>query len=827
MTKLKLNGMWKLKDVKENVWLNSDVPGSVFNTLLNEGKIEDPFYRDNEDKAKEIALKDYEYERDFEISEELLKNDKLFLCCEGLDTLAEIKINGILVASTDNMHRTYEFDVKNILKLGLNSIHITLYSPIRYITEKNAVKPLMSPMDAMDGFTYMRKAHSMFGWDWGPKIPDSGIWRNIFIVGYKNARLSDVYVTQSHNIDQQLMSTTVSLDVRVRHENWSDEKLNILVKITSPDGKESVKKVETISLEEHICIKIENPEIWWPNGYGSQPLYNILVVLGKDGESLDSETFSIGLRTLNVKREKDQWGECFEFEVNGVSIFSMGADYIPEDNLLPRVNEARTELLIKDCIEANYNCIRVWGGGYYPDDYFFDLCDKYGLVVWQDFMFACGIYDLTDEFADNIEHEVHDNVKRLRHHASLGLWCGNNEQETAWANWGWPKVGKLRADYTKMYEYIIPSVVKEMDPNTFYWPSSPSSGGGFDEPNSYDKGDVHYWDVWHGLKPFTDYRKFYFRFCSEFGFQSFPSLKTVETFTLPEDRNIFSYVMEKHQKNGSANGKILYYLSENFKYPKDFDSLLYASQLLQAEAIKYGVEHWRRNRGRCMGAIYWQLNDCWPVASWASIDYFGRWKALHYFAKKFFAPVLLSASEEGTKVELHITNETMNLVNGKIIWKLCSNNSRVVKEGELLFTVDKLSAKMCKALDFSNILTDNAAMRENYLEYSLVVDEKIITTETVLFVKAKHFEFLNPNITLEVSELANEYIVTVKAENFAKYVELSLNNIDGRFDNNYFDISGGKSSERQFKINKLKLSEATTLESIKAELSARSIFDIS
>ncbi len=386
-------------------------------------------------------------------------------------------------------------------------------------------------------------------------------------------------------------------------------------------------------------------------------LYTVRAELLNGTRVLDSWEKRIGLRTMEIKRQKDSWGESFEMCVNGVSIFAMGADYIPEDNLLPRVTAERTRRLLEDCKLANYNAIRVWGGGYYPDDWFYDACDELGLVVWQDFMFACAIYELTEEFEENIRREVIDNVRRLRHHASLGLWCGNNEMEWQVDDDVYFATHKQKADYIRMYEYLIPKTLREHDPVTFYWPASPSSGGGFDEPNDPNRGDVHYWDVWHGDKPFTEYRKFFFRNASEFGFQSFPCLKTVESFTKPSDRNIFSYVMEKHQRNKSANGKIMNYMAQTFLYPTDFDTLLYASQLLQAEAVRYGVEHWRRNRGRCMGAIYWQVNDCWPVASWSSIDYYGRWKALHYMARRFYAPVLLSCEEEGTLTQTTCVND--------------------------------------------------------------------------------------------------------------------------------------------------------------------------
>jgi len=439
-------------------------------------------------------------------------------------------------------------------------------------------------------------------------------------------------------------------------------------------------------------------------------------------------------------------------------------------------------------------------------------------------MFACAVYEMTDEFAENIRQEAIDNMKRIRHHACLGLWCGNNEMELGWAEWGFPKTAKLKTDYIKQFEILLPQVAKEVDPNTFYWPASPSSSGGFEDPNNENMGDVHYWEVWHGLKPFTDYRNYYFRFVSEFGFQSFPSLKTIETFTLPEDRNIFSYVMEKHQKNSGANGKILYYLSENFKYPKDFDSLLYASQILQGVAIKYGVEHWRRHRGRCMGAIYWQLNDCWPVASWSSIDYFGRWKALHYFAKRFFSPILLSAREEGTQVELHLSNEKMEPISGVVVWKLRDNRSQVILEGSVQIEVPSLSSILCKTLDFSDVIKDKKALRETYLEFFFLQDSEIISSGTVLFARDKHFEYLDPGIETDIREIDDVFIIRVWSKSFARYVELDLENADCKFSDNYFDLSAYEPKEIIVKKDSLSLN--MNLQVFSENLKVRSIYDI-
>jgi len=637
----------------------------------------------------------------------------------------------------------------------------------------------------------------MFGWDWGPRLPDAGIWRDISI-GYVGAgRFTSVYVTQNHRD-----GGAVELGFDVEWEmygapsagSFSDEENDfpaMEVTVASPCGT-----VYTSDGNEPIVIK--KPELWWPNGYGEQPLYTVSVGLLVDGQKVDSWERRIGLRTMTVSREKDEWGESFAHCVNGVNIFAMGADYIPEDNIFSRITTEQRRSLLEDCVEANFNAVRIWGGGYYPGNDFFDICDEIGLIVWQDFMFCCAVYELTPDFEKNIRAEMVDNVKRLRHHASLGLWCGNNELEQAHYDGWYTATPKQRADYIKMFEYIIPQVLSEHDPQTYYWPASASSGGSFDDPNDPNRGDVHYWDVWHGFKPFSEYRKFHFRYVSEFGFQSFPCLKTVESFTLPEDRNIFSRVMEMHQRNTGANGKILGYLASMYRYPNDFDHLLYTSQLLQADAIRYGVEHWRRNRGRCMGAIYWQLNDIWPVASWASLDYFGRWKALHYYAKRFFAPLMISCHETGEMTErpfcvsepapikkaakLSVANETMNDVSGTVRWALRDASAKVHLSGEENVSVKALSSVWLPEFDFSEYdeLSD-------YFSYELEVDGKVVSSGTVLFCMPKHYKFVDPKLSVK----RDGKIVTVSAGAYAKSVEIYSDDEDFVLSDNYFDVNAG------------------------------------
>ena len=805
MKKISLNGSWVL-DIPNTQFqqVKAAVPGSVYHDLLSNQLIEDPFWRDNEMEALKLMEHDFHYSRTFSVDPELLRCDAVLLRCEGLDTIAKIFINGQPVGRADNMHRIWEFDIKAALRIGENTVVVQFASPTKYIKEAYARSVAKGSSDAMVGFPHIRKAHCMFGWDWGPRLPDAGIWRDIMILGVETARIRDVQVLQHHAAGK------VTLEVNT-HITKVPGTAPVAVTVTAPDGKRWTASGEKAVLE------IEEPALWWPAGLGEQPLYTVEVVLGED---LDRWQRRVGLRTMTVSRRKDEWGESFSHCVNGVDVFAMGADYIPEDNLLPRVNPQRTRRLLEDARAANMNCVRIWGGGYYPDDFFYDICDELGLLVWQDFMFACAVYNLTEEFEENITAEFTDNVRRLRHHASLALWCGNNEMEDFVNQGVWVSCPKQKADYIKMYEYIIPKVLKAEDPQAFYWPASPSSGGSFDDPQDPNRGDVHYWAVWHGMKPFTDYRNHMFRYVSEFGFQSFPCVETIESFTEPEDRNIFSYVMEKHQRNASANGRIVNYLSQMYLYPAKLDTLVYASQLLQAQAMQYGVEHWRRNRGRCMGAVVWQLNDCWPVASWASIDYYGRWKALHYYEKRFFAPVLISCHEEGIlsqntnvnaepfrlkkSARLNVSNETLREFRGTAKWALCRPDASVIREGSFQVVCPAMSAVWLPEQDFSDSQT-----YENYYSYTLIgEDGKTVGEGSVLFCAPKHFRFADPRLEAYID--GDEIVVTAHA--YARSIEL-MADADTVLEDNYFDMNAG---ERRVKILR---GEAKTV-------TARSVYDI-
>ena len=575
----------------------------------------------------------------------------------------------------------------------------------------------------------------------------------------------------------------------------SDIPSDVRVSVTTPDGK------TVFHIPANCESEIENPALWWPRGLGEQPLYTFLIELLEGGAVVDATERRIGLRTLKLIREKDRWGESFTHECNGIRFFAMGADYIPEDNILSRCSKERTRKLLELCVAANFNAIRIWGGGHYPEDYFFDLCDELGLVVFFDMAFACTLYNPDQKMIENIKTEVEQNLKRLRHHASIALICGNNEVEACSQGLTGYLKDVVIPKNIELFEGIIADVAREVCPEIPYIHTSPISLGRFIEPNNENFGDSHYWEVWHSNKPFPEYRNHYFRYLSEFGFQSFPNEKTINAVTLPEDRNIFSRVMEMHQRNAAANAKIISYLSQTFLYPTDFGTLIYASQLLQAEAMKCGVEHMRRNRGRCMGTLYWQLNDIWPVASWSSIDYYGRLKALHYFAKRFYTPVILSCKETGetdtrpfvimepglydyeTKAQLAVTNDTAKKINAKVVACLRRSDATVIERQEWDIEVEPFSVVTLDETDFNK--TD---ILNNYYSYELIVGGKTVSEGTVLFTAPKHFKFKNPNLAVSID--GDE--ITVKADAYAKSVEIYSPDSDFILSDNFFDMNGGE-----------------------------------
>lgn len=794
---------WTMHQVGCDEMIPAIVPGSVYGDLLRAGKMEDPFWKDNELAAFDLMRNDFEYIASFTADPAVLEEDHVLLHFDGLDTIADVYLNDEKIACTNNMHRTWEFEVKHLLK-KTNELRIYFHSPIAYAEDLYEKDPFNGVNDAIPGFSQVRKAHCMYGWDWGAHLPDAGIWRPVYLQGYSVAKLESVLILQHH--EEGRVQLELKPDVIYGDPNEAYKTAGLLdyeLKITAPTG-EILVDTEVISENgvpvDCMSAVIEAPELWWPNGYGAQPLYTVKVTL-KIGELvLDTWEKRIGLRTVTMSRDKlEAGGEEFATTVNGLKIFAMGADYIPEDHLLGRVTPETTRTLLEKAAWAHHNCIRVWGGGYYPDDWFYDICDELGLLVWQDMMFACSMYSLTEEFDANVRAEFRDNLLRLRHHASLALISGNNEVEEEAMMPGFAARPALLRDYLNLYEYIISGMVKELCPQTFYWPSSPSSGGSFDAPQDPTRGDQHYWMVWHGNEPFTAYRQHQFRYLSEFGFQSFPSEKTVDTFTDdPKDKNIFSYVMERHQRNGSANGKIMNYMQQTYLYPTDFNTLIYASQLLQADGIRYGVEHFRRNRGVCMGTVVWQLNDCWPVASWSSIDYTGRLKALHYYEKRFFAPIMISCEENGMvssgkplnrypydfekSIRLCVANETWNDENITVNWAVRNTKGEVLRAESEEIVVKAFSSTWLDKVDLSDL-----KIYDEYISYEAVKDGQVVSSGTVNLSYPKYFHYEDPELTATVD---GKYI-TVSAKAYAKSVEIQNGSDDLILSDNFFDMNAG------------------------------------
>lgn len=778
MKKISLNGIWNLTGNGYNV--NGQIPGSLYSFLLENKLIDDPHFRDNEFKMYDLIKHDYTFKRTFNYTK---SNVDTYIVFDGLDTICDVYLNNVLLGSTSNMHVRYDFKITDVLINGENEIKVICRSFLDDITKKHNEQCLYTGNHTIYGFGYIRKAHCMLGWDWGPILPDFGIWKDVYLIE-KNSS-----IITNFNIKQRFLNNKVYITPCVN----TDDDCNVEIILKAPNGK-----IENLSANREFEIK--KPELWYPNGLGSQPLYTVTAKIIENGKTVHEISKRIGLRENKLIREKDKFGESFTHQINGIKFFAMGADYVPQDNIFSRITYEKTYTLLKRCKEANFNAIRVWGGGYYPEDFFYDICDELGLVVFNDLMFACSLYKPDAEMLESIKTEVTQNVNRIKHHPSLILISGNNEVESCHLDPDDIITDKLKEININLFEGVIADIMKDICPEIPYIHTSPITCGHFVDPQNENYGDSHYWEVWHSNKPFTEYRNHYFRYLSEFGFQSFPSEKTVNQFTLPEDRNVFSRVMETHQRNNNANAKIITYLSDTFKYPSEFGTLLYASQLLQAEAMKYGVEHLRRNRGRCMGTLYWQLNDIYPVASWSSIDYYGRLKALHYYAKRFYSGVMISCKEIGekdtrkyvilqpdvynyqTKAQLSVNNDTLSEVKGTVKAYLKTAANETLQTYEYKITVPALSVVTLDEIDFNK--TD---VKNNYFAYEFIVNDEVISDGSVLFTAPKHFNFLNPQLSYSV----NGSEITVYAKNYAKSVEIDSLDSDFILSDNYFDITSG------------------------------------
>ena len=790
-----LNGKWRLQQDGRGAAIAATVPGCVHVDLLAAGRIEDPFHRDNEQAVQWIGESDWVYDRTFTAPASWRACERVLLQCEGLDTLAEIRLNGHRVAGTDNMFRRWEFDVGSLLVAGRNRLEVRFASAMEYLRSRDGERHLPAwgvGHHKLHGGGWIRKEPCNFGWDWGPALVTCGIWRDIQLVGYGAARLGDVQVLQHHP-----RKGRVELEVRAGVEHFAGRRAlgaRLRVELDGVAVAAGESTVRGGNLEARLVVP--EPRLWWPNGMGAQPLYTVHVDLLEGDEILDRTSRRIGLRRLKLELEDDRWGQSFRFSCNGVAFFAKGANWIPADPFAARVTDADYDRLLGDAAAANMNMLRVWGGGIYEQDAFYDRCDELGLCVWQDFMFACATYPGYDAgFRASVKAEAEDNVRRLRHHASIALWCGNNELEQGLVADRWGDRTMSWADYGKLFDKVLPEVVGRLDPQRAYWPCSPHSPvGDRSDFNNPTCGDAHLWSVWHGREPFEWYRTCEHRFNSEFGFQSFPEPRSVAEYTEPADRNITSFVMEHHQRSGIGNSTIIDYMLSWFRLPPSFDMTLWLSQILQGMAIKYAVEHWRRAMPRGMGTLYWQLNDCWPVASWSSIDYSGRWKALHYMARHFYAPLLVSGLEDAEKsaVEIHVTSDRLQPCAGAVRWSLTDVAGQVVRQGQRDCTIRPRRNQRVERLDLSAEVARHG-VRDLMLWLELEVDGQTVSSNFVSLARPKHMELANPGIGTSVRSLKDgRYAVTLKTARPALWAWLELGDIDARYSDAFFHLAPDK-----------------------------------
>ena len=767
---------WSFRKKGDVGWLPAKVPGTVHTDLFTNEIIPDPFSGSNEKQLQWIENEDWQYHAVFSVSEKELNHQNIILQFEGLDTFAEITLNGSKILSTDNMFRTWKVDVKNLLKMGQNKLEITFASAAGKAKSEAAKLKYTLPGDEK---IFARKAQYHFGWDWGPRFVTAGIWKNVKLQFWDEAVLDHVKFEQ-----KSLSKSKAKLEFKM--EINSAVNGNFSIKVNDKFQKARLKKGKN---QVVLNYEISNPKLWWTNGLGDAQLYPFEISLLKNRQVIDTKKLNIGLRTIELVQEKDKIGKSFYFKLNGVPVFMKGANVIPPDSFLPRATDSVYQSIVKNAKDANMNMLRVWGGGVYADDAFYDACDKNGILVWQDFMFACAMYPGDEYFLDNVREEVIDNVSRLQNHPSIALWCGNNENDEGWHNWGWQKQykytetdsAKIWNDYKKLFYELIPQTLDSILPKNEnrYWPSSPSIGWGRKE--SLLSGDSHYWGVWWGLEPFEMYQQKVGRFMSEYGFQSMPDLKTFLSFAGNDELNFDSESVKNHQKHPTGYKTIDEYMSRDFKIPTNFEDYIYVSQLLQAHGMKIAIEAHRTATPYCMGTLFWQLNDCWPVTSWSSVDYFGRWKAFQYQAKRSFENVAIFVQEKEGQYNIFISNDDLKPHKGKCEQKLMDFNGKIIWESGSVITLQENSGYVHYMLPTKELPVFD--LNATVLSVKFKSDAK--SAESLhYFVKPKDLKLKKPKINIiKIDELTYEVSSDVLAKNVFLFSE-----DDTFFSDNYFDL---------------------------------------
>ena len=804
MSEVEISKEWNFTQADKEEWYTAEVPGSVHSDLIRNELIEDPFYRLNEHDVQWVDKKDWIYQTTLNVTEDLLSKDRLILDFNGLDTHADVFLNDEKILVADNMFRGWEVDVKGKVKSGANELKIYFHSPIKIGLDKYDNYPHqirssandLSEIGQVEGNKkvglHIRKAGYHFGWDWGPRLVTSGIWKSIFLKGWNEARMVDLRIVQNQ-ITEEKVTLTAELEIEAVGDSQAEVEVNVddILVATIPVELTPGTKIYSLDFE------IANPELWWSNGLGDSHLYKVTGKLKTDN-GFHEISHNTGIRTVELVREEDQDGKSFFLKLNGHKVFMKGANYIPNDVFLDRVTPERYEEVILTAKKSNHNMLRVWGGGIYEKDIFYDLCDKHGILIWQDFMFAINMMPGHPDFLENVKQEAEYNIKRLRNHPSVALWCGNNETLAAWKAWGWEQeefekdASGAKAQwkaYQDIFLDVLPTAVNKLDPQRFYHPSSPQAGDSL--VNVYNEGDNHYWGVWWGKEEFSKYHTELSRFMSEYGFQSFPEMRTINRFAVEEDWDIYSEVMKSHQRSSIGNSTIELYMLRDYQKPKDFPSFIYAGQLLQAEGVRQAFESHRIAMPYNMGSLYWQINDCWPVASWSSTDYYGNWKALQYFVKKAFEEVLVASRVLNDTLEIHVVSDRLTDFEAEMEMQLLTFNGELIRSERLSISVKANSSQSAFAKPIGEFLT-GIDIKTSVLALSLKESGVEISRNNLFFDRIKNLYLPANSVEYSVTVAESGYVIELSTDVLAKNVYLSSQDSEGFFSDNYFDMLPGE-----------------------------------
>lgn len=784
---------WTFRQAHTGDWKPVSVPASVHTALLKNGMIEDPFYRDNEEKLQWIEQEDWEFQTVFTVDEASFRKKHVELVLKGIDTYAHVYVNDSLVLETDNMFRTWEVDIKKWLKPNENTLHIYFESPLKKVAEgwKNLGYELPGGIR-----TVSRKAQFHYGWDWGPRLVGCGILQLPEIRAWDDLLIENMFVTT-----QSITPEVAKMVARFRYR--SDVATPVVVSTRDGRGVSLEDRKLMVGVhEDSVTWEVKDPKLWWTHDLGEPYLYDFSIEIKKSGRVLEKSFVRTGIRTIQLVTEKDAKGESFYFKLNGVPVFAKGANYIPQDMFQDRVGPLQYKRLIDDVVGSGMNMLRVWGGGIYEEDLFYDLCDAKGIMVWQDFMYACAMYPGNGSFLKTAAKEALQQIERLRQHPSIALWCGNNENNEAWNHWGWQmqfneaQRTHLWREYRILFNDLLPTYVTNDGGGVPYWESSPKFGRF--NPKSYTEGDNHYWGIWHDEEPFEVFNKKVPRFMSEYGFQSFPEWRTIESFTLPEDRKLESKVMLLHQKHPRGNALIAEYMKRDYKVPDKFEDFVYVSQLLQAEGIRTGIEAHRRNKPYCMGTLYWQLNDVWPVASWSSIDYLGRWKALHYYVGEAYSPMAALPIVENDSLFIYGVNDHLDADTADLKIRALQFDGKLLSEAsvpQLLLRPD--ASTVLWKNELKNVL--NGRKAENVVvEILLSKADKTVYRRLFYPASPRKQKLPKPGIQLTARRDETGYVLDIQAEKLARNV-LIQTEAEGFFSDNYFDLLPGERKTVHFK----------------------------